>query len=119
MAVGFSVGFSVGLAVGFSVGLGVGFSVGFSVAFGVAVGTGTAGADGTADAAASSALGRTSPTLIEPERSVRFSVPGRGSTIDAPCSAARKAVSWVMTSSAHALRVVASGPIRTTLPFVA
>ena len=35
----------------------------------------------------------------------------RGSIRPTPCNAARKADSWAITSSAQAIRVVASGPI--------
>ena len=42
----------------------------------------------------------------------------RASIRAAPWSASRKAVSCAMTSSAQAMRVVASWPMRTTLPLV-
>ena len=42
----------------------------------------------------------------------------RRSTRAAPSSADRNAVSWVMISSGQAIRVVATRPIRTNVPFV-
>ncbi len=97
------------------VGDAVGFSVGFSVAF--SVGLGVEEASGGAEPSTASG-GRTRNTLGEPLRSCRVTAAVRASIRAAPCKASRKAVSCVMTSSAHAMRVVASWPMRTTLPLV-
>ena len=66
----------------------------------------------------SRADGLTSTTWMLPLMSVRLSWLPRFSTRPTPCIAARKAVSCAMTSSGQAIRVDASGPIATTVPFV-
>ena len=82
------------------------------------VGLGVADAAGDGAELSTASGGRTRKTFGEPLRSWRVTALFRASISAAPCSAARKAVSWAITSSAQAMRVVASWPIRTTLPFV-
>jgi hypothetical protein len=110
------VGAAVGLGVGAGVGFGVAEAEGFSVGFSVGLAVADAAADGAALSAASG--GRTRKTFGEPLRSWRVTASLRASIRAAPSMALMNAVSWAITSSAHAIRVVASWPIRTTLPFV-
>jgi hypothetical protein len=107
-SVGLAVGAGVGEAVGFGVALGLGLGLGAfdGVGLGLALG---AAAEGLGDG--SGADGRTRATSRLPLRSWSMTESARGSIRPTPCSAARKSVSWVITSSAQAIRVVASGPI--------
>ena len=92
---------------------GVGLGAFDGVALGAALG---ATADGLGEG--SGADGRTRATSRLPLRSCSMTESARGSTRPTPWRAARNAVSWAMTSSAQAMRVVASGPIAAIVSFV-
>ena len=129
-------GATVGAGDVLTAGLGVGAAVGEAVAEAVGVGVGAADALALGDAEAladgegfalaealgladgSGVVGFTSATRMLPFASVRLSPSLRRSTLPTPCMALMNACSWAMTSSGHASRVVASGPMATTLPFV-
>ena len=121
-AVGAAVEVGVGVGAGVEVGVEVGVAVGVALGVGVAVAVALGVADGATLALGlgdgSSAEGRISATSRLPLMSVRLSWLPRFSTRPTPCSAARKAVSWVITSSGQAIRVDASGPMAATEPFV-
>src|SRR6476659_7196044 len=121
-------GLTVGAAVAGGVGVGVGLAVDVGLGEGLRLGLGVTGvsvrpglaeatAEGLGEAATSSA-GRRSATSRLPLRSWSRTVCARSSILPTPWRAARNAVSCVMTSCAHAIRVVASGPIAATVPFV-
>src|SRR6476646_7001938 len=114
-------GSMVGAAEALAVGVGVGVGEGLAVGFAVGDADGEADADGLAVAVGaalglgdgSTVDGRARATTSRPSRSCSWSVCPRDSTRATPCIAARQAVSWAMTSSGQAIRVVASGPITT------
>ena len=120
----------VAAAVGVGVGLGGADGVGLGGALGLADGLalGVAGVNvraGLADAealglgeASATAPGRIRMTTVLPLMSWSRIDCARRSRWPTPWSAVRNAVSCAMTSSAQAIRVVASGPIAAIVPFV-
>ena len=113
----------MGWAVGFAVGLAVGAFVAVSVGVALTVDDGEGSVVRLADGAGlddgdGSVGGGTRATVIDPDRSVRFTPLARVSTKAAPCSASRKLVSCFATSPGHVLEVVARRPMRMMLPLV-